>query len=139
MPLNDLMTASAREQLNRHGATELRSPDEVDSALSAAGITLLAFNSMCGCSSGRMRPAVAQALRHEPRPDRFVTVFAGQDHEATARARQHLAGYPPSSPSIFLLKDGVVVFAMERRDIEGRSPDAVAADLAAAFDRFCAE
>ena len=139
MPLDDLMTRPAREQLTRHGVRELRSAEEVDNAFAAAGTLLLAVNSMCGCSSVRMRPALALALRRGPRPQHVVTVFAGQDLEATARARAHLPAYPPSSPSIFLLQDGDVVFALERRHIGGRPPETIAADIAAAFDRFCAE
>lgn len=137
--VDDLLTRPAREQLTRHGVQELRSADEVDRAFAAGGTLLLAFNSMCGCSATRMRPALVQALRQGNRPQQVATVFAGQDLEATARARAHLPGYRPSSPSVFLLKDGEVVLALERHHIDGRPPDAVAARLSAAFDQFCAD
>ncbi|HEX9107275.1 MAG TPA: BrxA/BrxB family bacilliredoxin [Longimicrobiales bacterium] len=139
MSFDDVLTRPAREELTRHGVRELRTAQDVDEALGTAGTVLLAFNSTCGCSSARMRPALVRALRHEPRPSAVVSVFAGHDLEATARAREHLAAYPPSSPSIFLLQDGAVVFALERRHIDGRAPDVIAADLAAAFDHFCAD
>ncbi len=139
MSLEDVLTRPAREQLTRHGVRELRSVEEVDAAFGSRGTLLLAFNSMCGCSSARMRPALVQALQHEPRPRDVASVFAGQDMEATARAREHLPAYPPSSPALFLLQDGAVVFALERRHIDGRTPEAIAADLTAAFDHFCAE
>jgi putative YphP/YqiW family bacilliredoxin len=94
-------------------------------------------NSVCGCAAGNARPGVALALRHDARPERMVTVFAGQDPEATAQARRYFQRYPPSSPMITLLRDGRVVFALERQDIEGREPEDIAARLTAAFDRFC--
>jgi putative YphP/YqiW family bacilliredoxin len=94
-------------------------------------------NSVCGCAAGNARPGVALALRHDVRPERMVTVFAGQDPEATAQARHYFQGYPLSSPMITLLRDGRVVFALERQDIEGREPEDIAARLTAAFDRFC--
>ena len=102
-----------------------------------AGTTLVVVNSVCGCAARNARPAVASALRHSVKPDHLTTVFAGQDVEATAKARAYFTGYPPSSPSIGLLKDGEVVFMLERWQIEGRSADAIAADLTDAFDRFC--
>jgi putative YphP/YqiW family bacilliredoxin len=118
---------------------ELRTPEQVEEALGAReGTVVVAVNSVCGCASGRMRPAFLMAMRNEAVPERMVTVFAGQDLEATERAREYFEGYPPSSPSIFLLKDGEVVFALERRDIERRAPEEIADDLKAAYDRFCA-
>jgi putative YphP/YqiW family bacilliredoxin len=92
---------------------------------------------MCGCAAARMRPAVAQAVKHEKRPDRLTTVFAGQDMEATERAREYFTGYPPSSPSVALLRDGKVIYMMERRDIERRRPEDIAQTLKEAFERFC--
>lgn len=127
-----------RQELTRLGVEELRTTDEVDAKLKdAPGTTLVVVNSVCGCAARNARPAVASALRHAVKPDRLTTVFAGQDVEATAKARAYFTGYPPSSPSIGLLKDGEVVFMLERWQIEGRSADAIAADLTDAFDRFC--
>src|SRR5262245_22084066 len=112
-----------RDELTRVGFEELRTTEEVDDALqSAQGTLLVAVNSVCGCASGRMRPAVHLALRNQSRPDRLLTVFAGQDADATARAREYFTGYAPSSPSVALLKDGELVFMLERKDIEGRAP-----------------
>ncbi len=140
MPFHEMMIAPMRQELTRHGVRELRTPEEVDEVLAGcAGTVAVAVNSVCGCASGRMRPAVALALRNGTLPDVFATVFAGQDLEATARAREYFVGYPPSSPSVFLMKGGEVVFALERRDIETRSPEDIAADLTAAFDRCCRE
>lgn len=134
--LMDLLMQPMREELTRIGFRELRDPAEVDDFMrQARGTTLLFINSMCGCAGGTARPAAALALqRARTRPDHLVTVFASADREATARARSYLDGYPPSSPSIFLLKDGRVVFALERSRIEGRTVEEVAADLAAAID-----
>ena len=139
MALPDFMIKPVRDELSRMGLEELRSPDDVDEALKETnGTVLVAVNSMCGCAAGRMRPAVAQALKHEKKPDRLTTVFAGQDLEATERARQYFTGYPPSSPSVVLLKEGKVVFMLERKDIERRHPNEIASDLVDAFDRYCA-
>jgi len=127
-----------RQELTRLGVEELRTADEVDTRLKdAPGTTLVVVNSVCGCAARNARPAVASALRHSVKPDHLATVFAGQDVEATAKARAYFTGYPPSSPSIGLLKDGEIVFMLERWQIEGRSADAIAADLTDAFDRFC--
>ena len=127
-----------RQELTRLGVEELRTPADVDARLKdAAGTTLVVVNSVCGCAARNARPAVATALRHSVKPDHLATVFAGQDVEATAKARSYFTGYPPSSPSIGLLKDGEVVFMLERWQIEGRSADAIANDLVEAFDRFC--
>ena len=127
-----------REELTRIGFQELRTPSEVDNALGQSkGTVLVVVNSICGCAAGRARPAVAYALSHSVKPDTLATVFAGQDQEATAQARSYFTDYPPSSPSIALLRDGKLVFMMERHDIEGRMPEEIAADLTSAFDRFC--
>jgi len=127
-----------RQELTRLGVEELRTATDVDTRLKETpGTTLVVVNSVCGCAARNARPAVATALRHSVKPDHLTTVFAGQDVEATAKARAYFTGYPPSSPSIGLLKDGEVVFMLERWQIEGRSADAIAADLTDAFDRFC--
>ena len=127
-----------RQELTRLGVEEMRTAEDVERRLAdARGTTLLVVNSMCGCAARNARPAVAEALKHEARPDHLTTVFAGQDPEATEAARRHLTGYAPSSPSIGLLKDGKLVFMLERYQIEGRSAGAIAADLVSAFDRYC--
>ena len=127
-----------REELTRLGVEEMRTPQEVDAKLKKAeGTTLVVVNSICGCAARNARPAVALALKHERRPESLTTVFAGQDLDATARARSYFDGYPPSSPQIALLKDGKLVFMLERHQIEGRSADAIAGDLVSAFDTYC--
>jgi len=134
-----LVVKPMREELVRLGATELLTPEDVDAALSenTAGTTLLVVNSVCGCAAANARPAVAIALGHETQPDRIVTVFAGQDTEATERARSYMPGYRPSSPSIGLFRDGEHVFMLERHQIEGRAAPAIAADLRDAYDKYC--
>jgi putative YphP/YqiW family bacilliredoxin len=128
-----------RQELTRLGVEELRTPDEVDARLKdGKGTTLVVVNSICGCAARMARPAVAIALQHTRKPDHLTTVFAGQDGDATARARSYFTGYPPSSPQIALMKDGDVVFMLERWQIEGRSADDIADDLVEAFDQFCA-
>ena len=129
--------APMREELARLGFEDLRTPEAVDAAVKQAGTTMVVVNSVCGCAAGKARPGIALALRQGKRPDRLTTVFAGADVEATETARGHFAPYPPSSPSIALLKDGKVVYMMERRDIEGRSADMIAAELQKAFDTHC--
>jgi putative YphP/YqiW family bacilliredoxin len=130
--------APMREELTRVGFEQLHTPDEVDETLRQPGTTLLVVNSICGCAAGKARPAIARAVQNSPRPDRLVTVFAGGDVEATARAREHLAPYAPSSPSIALLKDGRLVAMLERRDIEVSTADLIAQKLHAIFDEHCA-
>jgi bacilliredoxin len=132
------MVQPMRSELTRVGFRELRTPEEVDAVLGAAqGTALVMVNSICGCAAGKARPGVALALRHPVRPDLLTTVFAGQDAEATARARGYFAEYPPSSPSVALLRAGKPVFMLERYQIEGRLPEQIAAELTQAFDRFC--
>ena len=127
-----------RQELTQLGVEELRTPDEVDARLKdAKGTTLVVVNSICGCAAKMARPAVAMALQHAKKPNHLTTVFAGQDADATERARGYFVGYPPSSPQIALMKDGQIVFMLERWQIEGRSADAIANDLVEAFDRFC--
>ncbi|MGB8728710.1 MAG: BrxA/BrxB family bacilliredoxin, partial [Candidatus Sulfotelmatobacter sp.] len=119
---------------------ELRTPEAVDQALKAQpGTTLVVVNSICGCAAGRMRPAVRMALQQAAQPDKAFSVFAGQDTQATERARSYFTGQPPSSPSIAILRDGQLVYMMPRRDIESREAPAIAADLKAALDKFCAK
>src|SRR5580658_1396841 len=132
------MVHGMREELTRVGFRELRTAAEVDSLLKQEkGTVLVVVNSVCGCAAGKARPAIAHALSNKARPDVLATVFAGQDREATERARSYFTGYAPSSPSIALMSDGKVVFMLERHHIEGRNPQAIAGDLTRAFDRFC--
>ena len=138
MPYDERFVAPMRQELTRLGVTEMRTSDDVDATLKdARGTTLVVVNSICGCAARNARPAVAAALRHEKRPDTLTTVFAGQDLEATSRARSYFTGYQPSSPQIALLRDGQLVYMLERSQIEGRSADAIASDLVAAFDEHC--
>jgi putative YphP/YqiW family bacilliredoxin len=138
MMYDERFVTPMRQELTRLGVEELRTAADVDARLrDASGTTLVVVNSVCGCAARNARPAVASALRHSIKPDHLATVFAGQDVEATAKARSYFTGYPPSSPSIGLFKDGEVVFMLERWQIEGRSADAIANDLVEAFDRFC--
>ncbi len=138
MRYDPVLVQPMRDELTRLGIRELRSAEEVDEALGVStGTTLVVVNSVCGCAARNARPALTLAMSHDVQPDRNVTVFAGQDIEATARARAHFPGYRPSSPSIALLRDGEVVFMLERHQIEGREADAIASDLTQAFDQFC--
>ena len=132
------MVQPMRRELTRLGFKEMTTPAEVDAALAnAKGTVLVVVNSICGCAAGKARPAVGLALEQGAKPDLLTTVFAGQDTEATARARDYFTGYPPSSPSIALLRDGKLVYMLERREIEGRDSYAIAEDLTGAFERFC--
>jgi putative YphP/YqiW family bacilliredoxin len=139
MPYSPLMIRPMREELVGAGFEELMSPEQVDAFLGErSGTALLVINSVCGCAAGMARPGVRLALQQGPRPDRLATVFAGQEIEATARARAHFADIPPSSPSMALFKDGELVWFLPRHRIEGRDALAVAADLRAAFAEHCA-
>ncbi|MFC5470774.1 BrxA/BrxB family bacilliredoxin [Cohnella suwonensis] len=132
------MIQPMRDDLTRVGIQELRTPEEVEAQLpTAEGTVLVVINSVCGCAAGQCRPGVAQALQHDVVPDHLFTVFAGQDKEATAKAREYFLPYPPSSPSIALLKDGELVHFIERHQIENRGADDIAEDLTSAFDRYC--
>jgi len=136
---DERLVTPMRQDLTRLGIKELRTAEEVDATLKdAKGTTLVVVNSVCGCSARMARPAVAIALQNPIKPEQLTTVFAGQDAEATARARSYFTGYPPSSPQIGLLKDGQVVFMLERWQIEGRPADEIAHDLVNAFNRYCA-
>jgi len=138
MPYDERFVAPMRQELTRLGVRELRTPTEVDATLrDAPGTTLVVVNSICGCAARNARPAVALALEHPRVPDALTTVFAGQDIDATARARSYFTGYGPSSPQIGLLKDGKLVYMLERHQIEGRSAASIAQDLVAAFDAHC--
>jgi len=137
---DERLVAPMRQDLTRLGVKEMRTPEEVDAELrDAKGTQMVIVNSVCGCSARMARPAVALALQNPSKPDVSATVFAGQDAEATARARSYFTGYPPSSPSIGLFKDGALVFMLERRNIEGRAAEDIAEDLVNAFDQFCAK
>src|SRR6202045_5429492 len=136
----EIMVIPMREELTRLGVQELRTAAEVDRAIvNQPGTTMMIVNSICGCAAGRMRPAVRIALQNSARPERMFTVFAGQDQQATERARSYFTGYPPSSPSIALLRDGKLVHMMQRSDIEHREAADIAAELKTAFDKFCAK
>ena len=136
----EIMVIPMREELTRLGIEELRKAEDVDAALKGrSGTTMVVVNSICGCAAGRMRPAVRMALQNSTKPDQSYSVFAGQDTEATERARSYFTSMPPSSPSIAILRDGQLVYMMPRRDIESREAPAIAADLKAAFDRLCAK
>ncbi len=127
-----------RQELTQLGVEEMRTADEVDAKLKdSKGTTLVVVNSVCGCAARNARPAVARALQHTVKPDALTTVFAGQDTQAVQRARSYFTGYAPSSPQIGLLKDGKVVFMLERYQIEGRTADQIATDLVGAFDQHC--
>ena len=135
---DERMVAPMRQELTRIGFDELRTPEQVDSALKdAPGTTLVVVNSICGCAARNARPAVTLALGNEAKPEKLTTVFAGQDVDATQRAREYFTGYPPSSPSIGLLKDGQLVYMLERWQIEGRPAQDIAEDLVEAFDKYC--
>lgn len=135
----ELMVIPMRQELTNVGVKELRTTEEVDRALSnQPGTTMVVVNSICGCAAGRMRPAVRAALQNSNRPDNLFSVFAGQDRDATERARSYFTGYPPSSPSVALLRDGKLVHMLQRSDIEHREPADIAMELKRAFDKFCA-
>ena len=137
MPYPEQFIAPMRQELTQLGVRELRTPAEVDEAVESTGTVMLVVNSVCGCAAGKARPGIAMALQHATTPDVVGTVFAGADIDATARARDHLMPYPPSSPSVGLFRDGKLVFMLERRDIENRDARAIAARLTEAFDQHC--
>lgn len=136
---DEMIVAPMREELTRLGIQETRTADAVDAVLGdKKGTVLLVVNSVCGCAAGMARPAVAMAVEHDTKPDKMITVFAGNDRDATQRAREYLVGYRPSSPMIALFKDGQVVKMLERWQIEGRHAHDIAAELVRAFDEHCA-
>ncbi len=135
----EIMVIPMREELTRLGIEELRTAADVDRFVqNETGTTMIVVNSICGCAAGRMRPAVRLALQNAAKPSKIATVFAGQDTEATERARSYFTGHPPSSPSIAILRDGKLVYMMPRNQIETRVASAIAADLKAAFELHCA-
>jgi putative YphP/YqiW family bacilliredoxin len=133
----EFLIAPMREELTQHGVKELRTPDEVEAAVKQPGTLMIVVNSVCGCAAGKARPGVAMALKHAVKPDVIATVFAGADIEATDRARSYFTGFPPSSPSVALLRDGKLVYMLERRHIENQNAEAIAFVLTDAFDRLC--
>ena len=140
MPYSELMIRPMREELTRIGVEELRTPEDVQKTIEdSKGTVMVVVNSICGCAAGKARPGIARALQHSVRPDKVATVFAGADIEATEKARSYFTGYEPSSPSIAILKDGQIVYMMERRQIEGRDASQVASELIQAFDQHCAK
>lgn len=136
--MNDVVR-QARQEIVAAGYTELKTPEEVQEVLNKKGTTLVMVNSVCGCAGGIARPAASYAVHYDKRPDQLVTVFAGQDKEATAEARSFFEGYPPSSPSFALLKDGKVLTMVERHEIEGHDPASVVNKLQEYFDQYCEE
>jgi putative YphP/YqiW family bacilliredoxin len=138
MPYPEIMIRPMREDLTRLGAEELRTPEQVDETIrNSKGTLMVVVNSICGCAAGKARPGVALALQNEVKPDKVATVFAGADIEATERARSYFTGYGPSSPSIALLKDGELVYMLERYQIEGRNAHEIAGELTQAFEKYC--
>ena len=138
MPYPEYLIAPMRGEMTDMGARELRSAAAVDDVVKTTrGVVMMVVNSVCGCAAGKARPGIARALQHPNRPDVLATVFAGADVEATDRARQYFTGYAPSSPSIGLLRDGKLLYMMERSQIESRSAEMIADELTRAFDQFC--
>ncbi len=138
MPYSEMLVAPMRADLTRHGVEELRTAAEVDAAVrETPGTLMIVVNSVCGCAAGKARPGVGLALQHATKPARVATVFAGADIEATDRARSYFTGVRPSSPSVGLLKNGELVYVLQRHEIENRSAQDIASALTSAFDRFC--
>ncbi len=136
----EFFVAPMRAELTRFGVDELRTAEQVDDAVtSTSGTLMIVVNSVCGCAAGRARPGIAMALQHATKPDRVATVFAGADVEATNRAREYFTGVRPSSPAVALLRDGKLVYMLERHNIENRTAEQIATELAAAFDKFCGQ
>ena len=135
----EMMLIPMREELTKAGIAEARTAADVDAAIAQPGTTMLVVNSICGCAAGKMRPGVRLALQHSTKPDHAVTVFAGQDAEATQRARGYFQGHPPTSPAIAILRDGQLVYLMQRSAIETSTAPAIAQALAKAFDTYCAK
>lgn len=128
-----------RAELTRFGVEELKTAEAVDDAVKGTpGTLMIVVNSVCGCAAGKARPGIAMALQHSTKPDRVATVFAGADVEATNRAREYFTGYRPSSPSVAIMREGKIVYMLERHNIENRTAEQIATELASAFDKFCA-
>jgi putative YphP/YqiW family bacilliredoxin len=138
MPYPEVLIKPMRDDLTRFGVEETRTPEELDDVIrNTSGTVMVVVNSVCGCAAGLARPAIGMALKHSPKPDKVVTVFAGADIAATERARGYFKGFFPSSPSVGILQNGKIVYMLERHQIEGRDPVAIAQDLTDAFDRVC--
>lgn len=138
MPYSEILISPMREDLTRLGFEELRTPEAVDETIkNSKGTLMVVVNSVCGCAAGKARPGVALALQNDVKPDKVATVFAGADIEATEKARSYFTGYGPSSPSIALLKDGQLVYMLERYQIEGRDAHQIAGELTQAFNKHC--
>ena len=135
----EFFVAPMRAELTRFGVEELKTAEAVDEAVrSTPGTLMIVVNSVCGCAAGKARPGIAMALQHSTKPARVATVFAGADVEATNRAREYFTGYRPSSPSVAIMRDGKIVYMLERHNIENRTAEQIATELASAFDKFCA-
>lgn len=137
MPYPEILIKPMRDELTQLGVQETRTPEQVDAAVQQPGTTMIIVNSVCGCAAGKARPGIAMALKNRVLPDRVVTVFAGADIEATDHARDYFTGYPPSSPSVGLMRDGKLVYMLQRHQIEGRDALQIASELTDAFDRHC--
>lgn len=135
----EIMLIPMREELASAGIAETRTAEAVDEAIAKPGVTMVVVNSVCGCAAGKLRPGVRLALESKVLPDRSITVFAGQDDEATARARSYFAGHPPSSPAVALLRDGKLIYLLQRSSIEGATAPMIAHELTRAFSEFCAQ
>ena len=133
----EVMLIPMREELTKAGVAEARSSADVDTAVAQPGTTMLVVNSICGCAAGKMRPGVRMALQHTTKPEHAVTVFAGQDREATERARSYFQGHPPTSPAVAILRDGQLVYLMQRSAIESSTAPAIAQELTRAFETYC--
>jgi putative YphP/YqiW family bacilliredoxin len=136
---HEVMLIPMREELTRAGIAEARTAEAVDAAVASPGTTMIVVNSICGCAAGKMRPGVRLALRNSVTPDRSVTVFAGQDREATERARSYFEGNPPTSPAVAIMRDGKLIYLMQRYIIENSTPQAIAEELSRAFNEHCAK
>ena len=139
MPYPEILIKPMRDELAQIGFEETRTPEQVDAAVNSPGTVMVVVNSVCGCAAGKARPGIAMALQNKTLPDKMITVFAGGDIDATDRARGYFKGVPPSSPSVGLLKNGELVFVLQRHQIEGREAPQIASDLKSAFDRYCAK
>ncbi len=133
----EIMIVPMREELTRLGVEELRTPTQVEQFVNRSGVSMVVVNSVCGCAAGRMRPAVRLALENSAKPDHVGTVFAGQDRDATEKARSYFDGYMPSSPSIAILRDGQIVHMLQRSDIEHRDATDIAGELTRVFNQVC--
>jgi putative YphP/YqiW family bacilliredoxin len=137
MPYPEYLIAPMRQELVELGAHECRTAEDVDATLKSPGVVMMIVNSVCGCAAAKARPGIGLALSHPAKPDVVATVFAGADVAATERARQFFTGFPPSSPAVALLRDGKLLYMMERRDIESRSAEMISDQLTLAFDKHC--